>query len=199
MGSRLPTGWRDVQVAARAVRLVLTRPAYATAAVVAAWASLTVFVLSGNIAMVRNLVVSGPLSPGDRLVLVREQYPFLGTNYGTLEGVAVLAVAALAGANLALVAYHLREHELSASEGGGSLVGVVLGVVGAGCAACGSALLVGVASLLGVSGLLLRFPFGGLELSALAVLALVVSTYWIAHGLRGGEVGGCPVDVGGRR
>ncbi|MFC6724776.1 hypothetical protein ACFQE1_10400 [Halobium palmae] len=50
-------------------------------------------------------------------------------------------------------------------------------------------------SLFGASGLLLLLPLEGLEFSLLAGVALVLSMYWIADGMRGGEVNGCPVDV----
>lgn len=175
--------------------MVLSAPAYAAFAAATAWASLTAFVLSQNPALVTDLILGGPLPIADRLVLVREQYPFLGTNYGTLAGVALLVVAALVGVNLALVAYHVREHGLSASGSGGSAVGIVLGVLGAGCAACGSAILPGVLSLFGASGAVFLLPLDGLELSLLAVATLLLSTYWLADGLRGGEIRGCPVDA----
>lgn len=194
MAVSLPTGVRDGRLVARVLRLVLSQPAYAAVAVVAAWVSLTTFVVSQNLELFGALIVGGSLSLADRLVLLREQYPFLGTTYGTLEGVALLLVAALVGANLALLSYHVREHDLSAAGGGGSAVGVALGVLGAGCAACGSALLAGVLSLVGGSGLVLALPLEGLEVSLLALVVLGLSTYWVADGMRGGAVAGCPIE-----
>jgi hypothetical protein len=92
------------------------------------------------------------------------------------------------------VTYHLREHGLSLSGGGGSAVGAVLGALGAGCAACGSALLVGILSLFGVSTSVLFLPLDGLEFALLALVALLLSIHWVADGMRGGQVAGCPVD-----
>ena len=94
-----------------------------------------------------------------------------------------------------MVAYHVREHGLSARGGGGSAAGVVLGALGAGCAACGSAVLAGVLSLVGASGLALFLPLDGAEFAVLASVALLLSMYWLAEGMRGGVIGGCPVDV----
>jgi len=195
MGLRLPTSRQDVQLVFRTVRLVLSIPTYAVFAILTGWISLTLFSLSQNVTLVTDLIIGGSLPLSDRLILIREQYPFLGTNYSTVDGAALLVVVALIGSNLALVVYHLREHDLSASGGGGSLAGVVLGLIGAGCAACGSAILLGVLSLFGASGLLLVLPFDGLELSALAVVALLLSTYWVADGMRGGRINGCPIDI----
>jgi hypothetical protein len=54
--------------------------------------------------------------------------------------------------------------------------------------------LVGLLSLVGASGTVL-LPFDGLEFTALAVVALVLSSYWLADGMRGGEINGCPIDL----
>ena len=195
LGRRLPTRRSDLRLVGRTLRLVLSIPAYAVFALFAAWLSLTLFALSQNIALTADLIVGGSLPLADRLILVGEQYPFVGTTYGVVDGIALLVVVTLVGSNLALVAYHVREHDLSAAGSGGSVVGVLLGILGAGCAACGSAILLGVLSLFGASGLVLLLPLGGLELSLLAVVALLVSTYWLADGMRGGEIRGCPVVI----
>jgi hypothetical protein len=110
----------------------------------------------------------------------------------------LVLVAALTGVDVALVAYHVREHRVTLGEGGTSAVGLLLGTIGAGCAACGSAVLAGLLSLVGAAGLLTMLPLDGLEFSLLALVALLLSIHWLADGMRGGEIRGCPVEVGGR-
>jgi hypothetical protein len=192
---RLPTRAADWRLVARTTRLVLSLPRYAAVALVAAAASLTLFVLTQNVALVTDLVVFGSLPLDARLVVLTELYPFVGTSYSPAAGVGLLLVAALVGADVAMLVYHVREHSLTVEQGGSGLVGVVLGTLGAGCAACGPAVLVGVLSLVGATGLLTLLPFEGLELTGLSLLALVLSMYWLADGMRGGEINGCPVDV----
>jgi hypothetical protein len=192
---RLPTRRDDWRLLARTARLVLSVPAYAAVAVVAAVASLTLFVVSQNVALVSDLVVGGSLPLDARLVVLAELYPFVGTSYSLAAGVGLLLVAAAVGVDVAMVVYHLREHRLTVSGSGSGLVGVVLGTLGAGCAACGPAILVGILSLVGATGLLTLLPFEGLELTALSLVALVLSMYWLADGMRGGEINGCPVDL----
>jgi hypothetical protein len=190
----LPRSPSDVRLVARTARLVLTLPVYAAVAVVVAAATLGLFVLSQNFALVRDVVVLGSLPLQARLVVLAELLPFVGTSYGPVAGTGLLLVAVLAGVNIAMVAYHFREHRVTAA-GGGSLAGVLLGALGAGCAACGSAILVGLLSIVGAGGLVLLLPFDGLEFTALAVVALLFSTYWLADGMRGGEINGCPIDL----
>ncbi len=53
--------------------------------------------------------------------------------------------------------------------------GALAGAFASGCPVCGSLLL----PLIGISGGLGVFPFGGLELKALAVSLMLVSTYFV--------------------
>ena len=190
---RLPTRARDWRLMARTVRLVVTIPIYTVLALVASLVGLTLFVLSQNLPLA-GFLLSGALPLGSRLVILVEQYPFVGTNYGTLQGVLLVVTALLIGINAAMVVYHFREHALSAAQGTTSAAGVLLGTIGAGCAACGSAVLAGVLSLFGVTASLTVLPFEGLEFAALALVALVLSVFWLARGMRGGEINGCPVE-----
>jgi hypothetical protein len=176
----------------RTARLVLAGPVYAALAVVTALLALSAFVLGQNLALA-EFALTAPLGLGDRATILFGLYPFLGTNYGLVAEVLLVVIAALAGVDVAMVVYHFREHGVAVKEGSGSTVGLVLGALGAGCAACGSAVLAGLLSLFGVAGAATLLPFDGLEFSVLALVALVLSIYWVADGMRGGEIRGCPI------
>lgn len=191
----LPTRGRDWRLVARTARLVLSIPAYATLAVVAAVASLSVFVFSRNLSLLSNVILFGDLPVGDRLSVLIAMYPGLGPAYRTEAAVLLVATAVLVGVDVALVVYHLREHAVSVRDGSAGVTGVVLGTLGAGCATCGSAVLAGVLSLFGAGSAVALLPLDGLELVVLALATLLVSIYWVVKGLEGGRVRGCPVDV----
>jgi hypothetical protein len=186
----VPIRAADWRLMGRTARLVLGGPRYALVAVVAAAVALTGFVLSQNLRFAGD-VIAGPV-PASALL---ELYPFVGTSYGPVTGSVLILVAAFVGVDIALVAYHVREHRLSAERGGGSLIGVVLGTLGAGCAACGSAILAGLLSLFGAAGLVTLLPLDGLEFTLRALVALVLSIHWLADGMRGGEIRGCPIEL----
>ena len=195
---RLPTRRRDWRLMARTTRLVLSGPAYAALAVVAGLVALTVFVLAQNLTFALDVAVRLPLAPADRVTALLGLFPFLGTSFDATTGFVLVLAAALVGVDVALVVYHLREHGLGAREGGSGLLGVLFATLGAGCAACGPVVLAGLLSLFGVAGALTLLPLEGLELVLVAVAALVLSIYWLADGMRGGEIRGCPVDLGPR-
>jgi len=192
---RLPTRGRDWRLMGRTARLVLTIPTYAVVAAVAGLLGLTLFVATQNLRPVLDLVVGGPLPLDARLTVLLELYPVVGGVYGPLTSTVLVVLAALIGVDVAMVVYHLREHGLSAREGSTSVVGVVLGTLGAGCAACGTAVLAGLLSLFGAAGVVTLLPLDGLELPLLASFVVVLSIYWLADGMRGGEINGCPVDL----
>ncbi len=85
----------------------------------------------------------------------------------------LIAVALLTGINLTLVMRQMqllrRMGSVRFVAGGGSL----LGVVGSGCASCGLPVL----ALLGLGGAAAYLPFGGAELSAIAIVALSISLF----------------------
>ncbi|WP_336336910.1 hypothetical protein [Haloarcula brevis] len=194
-GLRLPTTRGDWWLMGRTVRLVLGVPVYAAVATIAAVVSLSVFVVSLNVPLVLDLVVGGSLPLVSRLRVLGELYPFVGTSFTPAQGLLLIAVAALTGVDIGLATYHFREHGLDLQQGGAGAAGLLLGTLGAGCAACGSAVLLGLLSLLGVSTSLLFLPLDGLEFALLALVVLTLSVYWLAEGMRGGEINGCPVDI----
>jgi hypothetical protein len=155
---------------ARTARLALAMPIYALLAAIAAVTGLTLFVLSQNLPLA-GFLLSGSLPLDSRFVILAQQYPFVGTNYDAVQGLLVLATAGLIGVNAAMLVYHLREHALSAAQGTTSVAGVVLGTLGAGCAACGSAVLAGMLSLFGATASLTFLPLDGLEFALVAFLA----------------------------
>lgn len=195
VGVRLPTRREDWRLMGRVTRLVLTIPRYAAFALAVAVVALTAFVVSLNVTLVADLVVGGSLPLESRLRVLTQLFPFVGTAFGPLQGALLVLVALVTGVDVALVTYQFREHGVALREGGTASLGALLGALGAGCAACGSALLVGVLSLLGVQASLLFLPLDGLEFALAALVVLTLSVYWLARGLRGGMINGCPVDL----
>jgi hypothetical protein len=191
---RLPLRGRDWRLMGRTARLVLGGPGYALLALVAAFAGLSLFVLSLNVPLA-TFALTGDLPLEARLRVLVGLYPFVGSAYDALQGSLLVGVSLLLGVDLAMATYHFREHRVTVEASGASAAGVLLATLGAGCAACGIPILLGLLSLLGIPSAALLLPFDGLEFAVLAAVALVLSIFWLADGMRGGEIRGCPVDL----
>ena len=194
-GLGLPTRRRDWWLMGRTVCLVLSLPRYAVLAVSFGLLALSVFVFTRNLDILQQVILSSEIPIIARLQILAEMYPGIGTAYTSEQTILLVTTAALVGINLTFVTYHLLEHRVSVRGGSGSVGGAVLGTLGAGCASCGSALLGGILSLFGASGVLAVLPLDGLEFALLALVLLVLSIYWTAEGLRGGTIRGCPIDI----
>jgi hypothetical protein len=181
---------------ARTARRVLARPRWLAVAVVAALATVSAFALPGNLSFLRTVVLGGSLPFVARLEALAVLYPLLDGD-APLRGVVVWLVGATVGTNLALLGYHLTEHEVGLRESSHGTAGLVLAAVGAGCPTCGVGIAAGVLSMAGVTGGLAVLPLHGFELVLLALPAGVLSIHWTVEGMRGGDRRDCPVDLDG--
>jgi len=189
----LPTTLGDWRHMGRTIRLVLSRWTYALFAAVATVLALTVFSITQNFWFLVDVLGFEFLSLEDKVYIVLDQFPLVGTQFDQVQSLLLYTVAILTGVNLTLAVYHVHEHGLNLRTGGAGTVGTIFAVLGAGCAACGSAVLVGLLSLFGASSALLLLPMEGFELLVVALVLLVLSVYWLAEGMRGGVIHGCPV------
>lgn len=159
------------------VAAILSRPAYAAIALAVAVGTVLVFVVPENWRLVRDVVLLGN---GDFTARI-QVFVYLLPGVGGVDPVAdggVFAVSGLSGAAVATAVFRVRTTGEMGSECSGTGIGVALGIVGGGCAACGSALLA-TAFGTGAVGLLAVFPFGGAELPWIAAGVIALSLRWI--------------------
>jgi hypothetical protein len=178
----LPTRRADWEYTASVVRGVITRPVYAVLTLVVSFVAVTVFVLPGNVSLVTNIVVFGDAPLLARLSVLADLYPFFGLKPG--RSILLVVAALLVGINVSVLVHGYRNGNIGGA--GGSAVGTTLATLGAGCAACGSALLAAFFSTTAVAGTLALLPFEGLEFLVISLLILAVSTYWTADATREG-------------
>jgi len=180
---RLPTSAEDWRLTASVTAETVSKPVYAFLTIAVSFVSLTAFVLPGNLSLVLNVVVFGEAPLTRRLSVLADLYPFFGGAEGPTAALIIL-VGLLIGVNFAVV---LRGYRTSTvASAGGSTTGAVLGFLGAGCAACGSAVLAAVFSASAVAGAVAFLPLEGAEFTVLAVAVLLVSMFWSAESTREG-------------
>ncbi len=190
----VPRNVDDVRLVFRTIRLVVSQPLYALLAVVGFVIGLSVFVLPQNVSLLETIVFNGTIPLENRLRILVNLYPYIGSAFSPLNEALLGVSGVLFGINTSMLVYHLRRERVSFKTGGGSVIGMLLGTMGAGCAACGAAVVTAAFSLFGATGLLAMLPLEGNEFTVLSLLALVLSIYWLADGMRGNEIDGCPVD-----
>ncbi len=99
------------------------------------------------------------------------------TNFTAFSATMVIAIALLFGIDLAMLTYQWRQNAGQTSQTGiaTSLSGFVSGLLGIGCAACGSFLGTAIFASLGASGVVALLPLRGGEFGILGIVLLLFS------------------------
>ncbi len=174
-------GWAYVFVAVMVALVVL---------VFATWLS--------NLGLVWQITVSPSVSFIDKAEILLARVGSLGTNFTVFSALYTIAIAALFGINAAMVAYYLNLRKQSIGRTGRagaatSLGGLASGLLGIGCAACGTFVLGPVLALVGAGGLLAVLPFDAQEFGLLGVGMLGFSIFLAARKI--GEPLVCPLEA----
>lgn len=132
-----------------------------------------------NIRLIGQIIFNSSASVTDKVSFLFSLFGSIQTNFSLVSASYTIAIAALFGINVALLVYYVRCRRNALSRSGAtlSISGLVSGVFGIGCAACGTFVLTPVLALFGASGLLTILPFGGEEFGFLGVILLVYSVY----------------------
>ncbi len=111
----------------------------------------------------------------------------IGTNFSLLSAGYTIAIAILFGINVAMIVYLVRRSRGNVGKGNvlAGSGGVVSGVLGLGCAACGSFLLTAALSSFGAAGAVALLPLRGGEFGLISVPMLVVSLALISKKIAG--------------
>ncbi len=166
----------------QALQKVFRRPMYAILALIT---SMAVFVFATWLPNFRLLgsVWGSDISFSGKLELPLNLIGSIATNFTLLSATYTIAIAILFGMNVAMIVYFLKRRIADARQAGvgTGFLGIASGVLGMGCAACGSFLLTSVLSLFGASWLLSYLPLAGGEFGILGVILLAISLYLTAR------------------
>ena len=166
----------------QALQKVFRKPLYTLLALIVSAVVFAFAVWFPNISLIVEVMGHPGISFSQKLDLPISLLGSIATNFTLLSASYTIAIALLFGVNLAMTIYFLRRKisEVRQSGVATGFIGLASGVLGMGCAACGSLLLTSGLSLIGASGILAFLPLAGGEFGILGVILLVVSIYLIA-------------------
>lgn len=141
-----------------------------------------VFVLStwlSNLKLILVVVTSPIATLSDKLSILVSLLGSIQTNFSAFSASYTIVIAILFGINIAMIVYYIRQRRKFLQKSGmvASFGGLVSGMLGIGCAACGTFVLGPLLSLISVGGLIAFFPFGGQEFGVLGVGILSFSIF----------------------
>lgn len=176
-----------------AFRQVFARFSYIALASALALMAFLLAVWFPNLGLIGEVFVDWNVALAPKLNIALSLLGGIGTNFSALSAGYTVAIAVLFGINAAMIVYLLRQKRAVAAGqnvaiGSG---GVASGVLGIGCAACGSLISGAVLPFLGAGGALAALPLNGGEFGVLSVALLVVSLSLISRAIA--EPTGCPL------
>ncbi len=136
-------------------------------------------ILVQNLVNLNNIFSSPLLNFSDKLNSFFVSFLSFFTNYNLLGQISIIVMALLMGINIVLVKeywkrqYNLKRHTATSS------IGLLIGLLGVGCASCGGVLLTLIFGTGATTFLATKFPLGGLEISFISILIILASNYFV--------------------
>ncbi len=156
------------------------RPGYIIFGLIAGAALIVVAIWLPNISFIGSTLASPVLSIGEKTSILAASLSALNTNFTPLSRGLILALAALFAIDAAFMAFYLRTRMRLERAAGMSIGGVILGLLGVGCASCGT---VAVSAFFGAgatAGVLALLPLKGEEFGILGVIFMALGVFLAA-------------------
>ncbi len=170
----------------QALQKVFRKPAYVLIALITSAVVFAFAVWLPNLSLIVKIMGHPGITFSQKLSLPASLLGSIVTNFTLLSATYTILIAILFGMNVSMITYFLRRRidDVRQAGLGTGLLGITSGVLGMGCAACGSFLLTSILSLSGASWLLSYLPLDGAEFGILGVILLAVSLYLTAKKIR---------------
>jgi len=177
------------------LRTVFSRGGYLLLAICVGAAIFVLATWLPNARLAWQIGSSGSISFADKARILTALIGSIATNFTIFSAISTMAIAGLFGANVAAITFYVQprwRHSRTAgpTQAATSLAGLLSGVAGVGCAACGTFAIGPVLTFMGAAGLVALLPFGGEEFSVLGVAMLASSLAMTARKI--GASASCP-------
>lgn len=161
-------------------RQVFSKPRYIALSIVAFIIVITLAIWLPNINFLAHTATSNSFSFSQKIGIISSMLGGIQTNFTTTSRSITFIVVFLFSINISLFVYFILRAAKLSKEAGISTGGFILGLIGVGCASCGSVILssfLGVGATAGFIGIL---PLKGQEFGLLSIFLLSISIYFLS-------------------
>jgi hypothetical protein len=160
---------------------VFRRPLYAILAVCTAALFLVFSVWLPNLSFMASTITTSHYSLPQKVGILLSSLAALNSNFTPLSRTLTITLALLLGVDVAFLAFYMRTRFRLGRSAGMSIGGLIAGLLGIGCASCGSVV---VASFLGAgasAGFLNILPLKGQEFGFLGIALILAGIFFTAR------------------
>lgn len=161
------------------LKKVFSKPRYITIAVLVTVIVFVFVVWFPNLRLIKEIIFNSGVSSISKISFLFSLFGSIKTNFSVISSIIAIIIAIMFGLNISLITYYIKTRQVIKSKSGThlSIGGLISGILGIGCASCGTFLLTPILSLFGASGFLTFLPFGGEEFGLIGIGLLLYSSY----------------------
>ena len=159
------------------MREVFKRPTYILLSPVVFLMTLVFSIWLPNFSFINHTATSSYLTPSQKLGILGASLGALETNFTPISRILTIIVSALFSIDFSLTTYYFQKKLALEKTAGTSLAGLFIGLIGIGCASCGSVILMSVLGLSTATAFISILPLRGVEFSLISVLILSYSIF----------------------
>lgn len=159
----------------KTISLILKTPKYLFLATLSSISLYVFLVVISNINLFQNTL----FRPDFSVQVKTAVFSAAVKNSFDASGVTTFIIAILLGLNIAVITFYFRNKisAFKAHSSATSFLGALIGIIGLGCAACGSFILTSLLPFFGLGALFTFLPFHGKEFGIIGILLLLISLY----------------------
>ena len=164
-----------------ATQKVFRRPSYVVLALGAAVGFLVFAIWLPNLSFIADMITASTFSLPQKLGILVSSLAALNTNFTPLSRTVTVTLALLIGVDIAFLTFYLRTRFRLERSAGMSIGGLIVGLLGIGCASCGSLV---VATFLGAgatASFLNVLPLKGQEFGFLGIAFVLAGIVFTAR------------------
>lgn len=152
---------------------VFRRPGYGILALAVAVAFLVFTIWMPNLSFITTTLTASRFSLPEKAGILWASLAALSTNFTPLSRTVTITLALLLGVDIALVVFYLRTRVRLDRAAGMGIGGVIAGLLGVGCASCGTVILSSVLGAGAAAGFLNLLPLQGQEFGFLGIALML--------------------------
>ncbi len=160
---------------------IMTKPTYVVLSVVVFLVFFLSAIFLANYSFLGYVIGSEKHSLLEKAMLFWTSIEYFKSGFTLSSQISTIIISILAGINVSIVTYYVRSKIKLGRASGLGIFGIVSGIFGIGCSACGSILITSVFGLSTTTFITTKLPLHGAEFGIIGILLLLVSIYIICE------------------
>ncbi|MBU0613515.1 hypothetical protein KKB10_05925 [Patescibacteria group bacterium] len=163
----------------RSLKEVFKKPSYIILATAISFVIYVISIWLPSKDLLRLVFDSELFNFGERIKFLWSMFGLIKTNFSITSGTLVVILSLLGGVNMTLFVFYFKRRVKLQKSAGISVLGIIIGFLGIGCASCGSIVLSSFIGFSAAASFIGILPFNGLEFAITGVIVLIISIYLI--------------------